>query len=465
MLLSNAKYSIEDENKTLMRLSWAEIRDRVRIANPEFCALVDDVNPGKEFSFYVAHYPFGALLGNTETAFIPTAQGDFLPLNKPCARFSTALLNDLDYGAHSAPVTMVLNKAVELFIDHKQYNLTLPYRLLHAGDFISTEQVISEVKSTLMLQSAAGCRSAMMLPPINCSRQFRHIRCKYGKRVRKPDSLYEHAKLFSDLAQHPTEGCTWTMSTLLLPYNFVEKIKQDPAWYKIYLYFYRYALKYHFGMTDLNLHLDLITEAQRKQNLKMDPYLSDTGKHLYKIAAGLMPGFAPASDELYLPRAFLQNVFVEVYGLTQYYPTIFHPSYFNLNNPASKAVYYSRQYPTNFAVASKTRDSYSITHALSEQQNFLDELRLGLAKMTPNSNNGVWLRIGKDVDFCTYHSYKNNQENIKLSSELQHLDFRFGTQGCAVKLKKRTLSEDGIFMRGCMAIRLKQNQEEALGNS
>ncbi len=455
MLHTTDIYSTEDENKGLVRLSWAAVRERMYAANPEFCALVDEVSPGEEFAFYIAYYPFGAFLGDNETAFLPTMQGGFVPLNKPGTRLSCELSNDLGYGAHSAPLTMILDKAVELFVDHKQYNLTVPYRLLHAGDFISAQRVISEVESSSILQSAAGCRSTMMLPPISCSRHFGNIRHKFSKRMRKPETLYEHAQLFSELAQHPTAGCDWIMSVLLFPYNFVEKIKRDPAWYKIYVYFYRYAMKFHFGMVDLNLQMNLITEAQRKQNLKVDPYLADTAHHLYKIAAGFAPGFAPASNETYVPRTFLQNVFLEVYGLTQYYPTILHPSYFNLRNANTEAVYYSRQYPTNFAATCKTRNSYSITYSLSEQQHLLDELCLGLTKIAPSLDNALWLKIGNSVEFCTYHSYKNNQENIKLSSELKQLDPRFGALGCAVKLKKRCLSEDGAFMRGCIAIRFK----------
>jgi hypothetical protein len=424
-------YSSKDENKGLVRLSWATVRERVRAANPEFCALVDEVSPGEEFAFYIAYYPFGATLGDNETAFLPTMQGGFVSLNKPNVRLDRNFSNDLGYGAHSSPLTMILDKAVELFVDHKQYNLTVPHRLLHAGDFISAQRVINEVESSSILQSVAGCRSTMMLPPISCSRHFGNIRHKFGKRIRKPDSLYEHAQLFSDLAQHPTAGCDWIMSALLFSNNFVEKIKYDPAWYKIYVYFYRYTMKFYFGMIDLNLQMNLIAEVQRQQNLKVDPYLADTAHHLYRIAAGFAPGFVPASDETYVPRTFLQNVFLEVYGLTQYYPT-------------------------NFTATCKTRNSYSITHALSEQQHLLDELCLGLAKITPSLDNALWLKIGKSVEFCTYHSYKNNQENIKLSSALQHVDPRFGAAGCSIKLKKRGLSEDGAFMRGCIAIRLKE---------
>lgn len=451
-------YSTEDESKGLVRLSWATVRERVRAANPEFCALVDEVSPDEEFAFYIAYYPFGATLGDNETAFLPTMQGGFVPLNRSNVRLDLKSSNDLGYGARSSPLTMILDKAVELFVDHKHYNLTVPHRLLHAGDFISAQHVINEVESSSILQSVAGCRSTMMLPPISCSRHFGNIRHKFGKRMRKPDSLYEHAQLFSDLAQHPTAGCDWIMSTLLFSNNFVEKIKYDPAWYKIYVYFYRYAMKFHFGMIDLNLQMNLIAEVQRQQNLKVDPYLADTAHHLYRIAAGFAPGFVPASDETYVPRTFLQNVFLEVYGLTQYYPTILHPSYFNLNNTNAEAVYYSRQYPTNFVATCKTRNSYSITYSLSEQQHLLDELCLGLAKITPSLDNALWLKIGKSVEFCTYHSYKNNQENIKLSSALQLVDPRFGAAGCGIKLKKRGLSEDGAFMRGCIAIRLRIQQ-------
>ena len=178
--------------------------------------------------------------------------------------------------------------------------------------------------------------------------------------------------------------------------------------------------------------------------------------HLYKIAAGLAPGFTPAVDETYLPLEFLQRIFIEVYGLTKYYPTILHPAYFNINDMNALPVYYANQYPTTFATSPRTRNIATVTHKLSELQRLLVELHIGLKQLTPDHNNKVWLDIGDKIDFTTYHNYNGSQKNIQFSHTLATVDPRFAAAGCAFPLSDRILCDDGAFVRGCVAIRLKK---------
>lgn len=445
----------KDKAQRLQRVTWGQIRDRVYAAEPTFCALMDEQDPGNEFDFYIASYDYGRIVCDDKTTFIPTETGDYLPLNEPHnPLWDRKVLGDLSYGANSAPLCMLLNRSAEFFVDRGESKLTLPYRVLHAGDFISTQQVLSDVETNTILHTAAGSRSSIMLPPISCMRHFTNIQNKFGMSTRKPETLYQHGQLFAELAQHPDSGCDWNIQILFFSHKLIQKIKTDPAWHKLYVYFHCYARKHYALAGDLSLYMGLtLTEAQRKRDLKVDPYISDTVYHLYKIAAGLVPGFAPASDETYLPRSFLQHIFVDVYGL-QYYPTILHPSNFDLNNPSAQAVYYSRMYPTTFAASPQTRKVASIIYGMGELQYLLDESRIGLNLLTPNLSNAPWLRIGKDVDFQVYHSHKSKQKNVQLSRCLPEIDKRFGQAGCAQKLEGHDFCEEGAFARGCIAIRL-----------
>lgn len=444
--------------KTLSRVSWADIRERVQTANPVFCALMDTRDSGNEFDYYLAAYDYGRVMGNEKTMFIPTETGDYLALNEPNdPRWDPKVLEDLSYGANSAPLCMLLNKSAEFFIDRSASNLTLPCRIFHAGDFMGTRRVLDDVESNTILHGVAGCRSAIMLPPISCTRHFTNVQNKFGMSTRKPENLYEHGKLFAELAQHPESGCDWILEILFFSRKLIQKIKTDPDWSQLRIYFYTYAMSNYLGRFDLEdfMHITL-SEAQRKRGIKVDPYHVDTLYHLYKIAVGLVPGFAPASDETYLPRAFLQRIFVEIYGL-EYYPTLLHPSNFDLNDPLALSVYYSRQYPTTFASSPETRKVASIVYGLGELQYLFEETRAGLDLLTPNLSNAVWLGIGKNVDFQVYHSHKNQQKNVQLSRDLPNLDTRFGQAGCVQQLKGLDFCEDGAFMRGCISIRLHQN--------
>jgi hypothetical protein len=449
-------YSTTDEGKGLVRLTWQQVRERVQVANPTLCALIDEVNPSDDYAFYVAYYPYGALIGDDKTTYIPTMQGELLPLNVASAHLGKQVMDDLGYGANSAPLTMVMDKGMELFFDRKEFNLTLPCKILNVGDLTSTKSLLNKTETNSILHAVAGCRSAIMLPPISCTQHFSNLQRKFKIRNRKPKHLYQHGEIFSSLAQEERAGCTWKMCTLLFCQKFIEKIKIDPTWYKIYLYIFDYATQTYLHREHIESFMNVaLTDAQKKQGLKIDPYIADTIHHLYRIAAGLTPGFAPASDDTYLPREFLQRVFVEVYGLDKYHPTIFHPAMFNTNDTNAAAVYYSYHYPTTFASSLKIRNAATILHELGELQYALDELKTGLEHLKPNLANALWINIGRTIDFSIYHSHNSPQKNIKLNGHLPAIDPRFGEAGCALNLEDRYLCDEGSFARGCVAINLK----------
>lgn len=455
-------YSTQDEGRGLTRLCWKDkaLRDLVFAANPEFAALLDELDPGN-IPFYTGYYPYGAALGDDKTTFLPTLQGDFLALNEVNnPRFSRELLNDLGYGMHSAPLCLILDKSVELFIDRKEDNVTLPYRLLHAGDFISTKRILSGISlgDNMAVSGSAGCRSAIMLPPLGCSRHFTNVRHAFDMDLRKPTSLYEHGLLFAQLAQHPAAGCDWKMKVVFFSNELVEIIKHKLQGQKISLYLHRYAIKKYLSFSSYEAYIMslTLTEVLRRQKIKVDPYFSESVQHFYKVAAGHVPGFAPASNETYLPWAFLQRIAIDIYKMPLHYPTILHPSNFDLDDNSTLATYCSRQYPTTFSAPPKTRNAASVTYEMSEQQNILNELDAGLSALTPNSSNASCLRIVRKVEFCTYHSHNNKEKNLKLSGCLPSIDPRFGEAGCAFPLEGRYMSDEGAFTRGCVAIRLKK---------
>ena len=458
MSLAQDVYSTIDEGKGLVRLTWQQVRERVQQANPTLCALIDEVNPSDDYAFYVAYYPYGALIGDDKTTYIPTMQGEFLPMNVASAHLGKTVMDDLGYGANSTPLLMILDKSIEFFIDRKEHNLTLRFRVLNIGDFISVKRILDDIETNSILRGVAGCRSAMMLPPIGCSQHFSNLQRKFKIRNRKPNHLYQHGEIFAALAQEESASCAWQMSTLLFCQKFIEKIKNDPTWYKLYIYFYSYLTQNYLHRAQLENFMSIaLTDAQKKQGLKIDPYIADTIHHLYRIAAGLTPGFAPASDDTYLPREFLQRVFVEVYGLDKYFPTIFHPAMFDLNIQDAAPVYYSYHYPTTFASSLKIRNVATILHELGELQYALDELKTGLDRLNLNLANELWVSIGRKIDFSIYHSHNSPQKNIKLNGRLPAIDPRFGSTGCAFELENRYLCDEGPFTRGCIAINMKSH--------
>ncbi|NEU34928.1 hypothetical protein GN156_30175, partial [bacterium LRH843] len=89
----------------------------------------------------------------------------------------------------------------------------------------------------------------------------------------------------------------------------------------------------------------IFSVIQNSRNLKPNPYLLDTAKHLFAIALGEVPGYAPQLDDEQLPLRVLQQAYVESYGMKKYVPTILAPVNFSLETKSFPAVYYSLSYP------------------------------------------------------------------------------------------------------------------------
>ncbi len=450
--------SYQDEGTGLVRLSWTAVRERVAAVNPLFCALMDQFDPGTKFSFYLAYYPYGAKLGDDKSTYIPTMNGTFLTLDNDSLHFSSELKEDLLYAY--TPLSMILNKSAEMYIDLKTVQLTLPVIMLYPGSFIATRQLLNlkhgDTESHHIHTVAAGCRSTFMLPPISCSRHFANVREALHINLDKPNNLYQQGPVFAELAQSPFGDCDWRMMVLFFPRLLVETIKHTPRGRDLLLYFYDYAAQHYLNDSlDSELTSLILTRAQEEQKLKGDPYLADTARHIYKIAAGRIPGFVPAVDETHLPRNFLQKMIVEWYGATQYYPTILHPSYFDLQADSPLPVYYCRQYPTTFAASPRIRSNASIKYEFSALQGLLDSTGTGLRSRAPTLDNAFWKRLATLVDIRTFHTTSRNINVTKLSGSLPRVDPRFSEKTCTVLKEGMHFCDEGDFARGFVAIRTK----------
>jgi hypothetical protein len=151
-------YTTHDEGKGLVKTHWTAIRKRVKAVNPEFAALVDELSPTKSMHLYVAYYDYGQLTGDTQSAFLPTADGDgYYRLKK--GEVPQELLEDFEYSlVDRAPFGLLLEKKMELFVDFPKLNLTMPYILYKPGDCFPISKILKVKNSNNY--SANGLSSA-----------------------------------------------------------------------------------------------------------------------------------------------------------------------------------------------------------------------------------------------------------------------------------------------------------------
>ena len=101
--------TLNDERRGLVMTTWDKVRERVQKVEPDFAAIVDEINPGKEFPLFLAYYPYGVLAGDQVSIFLPSVAGGSFRLNDPS--LSPDIKKHLGYGHDGAPLGLILEKS------------------------------------------------------------------------------------------------------------------------------------------------------------------------------------------------------------------------------------------------------------------------------------------------------------------------------------------------------------------
>jgi hypothetical protein len=187
------------------------------------------------------------------------------------------------------------------------------------------------------------------------------------------------------------------------------------------------------------------------KNLKPSPYIADTVRHLYALAAGHYTGFKFANDDHSLPLDFLQNVFVEDYGL-KYSPSIFHPAYIT-HDDSHQPIYYSLEWPTVMAFSPKSDRQATKLVELRDIKHILEvTLMEVLENVLGVTTESIIYQIAKQVEFRFYHSNNDKFNVVENTSILPKHD-----KTLLLDQKKHNLPfcDSSRLIRGCIGIGLK----------
>ncbi len=454
-------YTEHDEGKGLVKTHWANVRKRVKAVNPEFAALVDEISPPKSMHLYLAYYDYGKLKGDIQSAFLPTADGSsYYRLKK--GETSQALLDDFEYCiTGSVPFGLLLEKKMELFIDLPQLNLTMPYIIYKPGDFFPVSQILNSNSKKRyapngLLSCSSGLHSAFMLPKIGCESTHQYLRAKYKIQPPAPHSMYKHSEVFSALMQSPVNESTWRSCMLYFPKAWFEKMKNDPAWMKIKLYIL------NKGWSDNDYHRTrfqyetIFSAIEKTGQITPDPFLADVMQHLLGIAMGDEVGYVPSTNEEGLPLHTLQKMYVETYKLNKYYPTIFEPSYFDLDKD-TLPIYDSLQYPSTMVFSQPTVEERRMIGKLYELEYIVTRYRDGILK-SRICENTIMKKALESIEFHFFHNRAGEKHNWTLNPSLMpEFDERLLKENHAHYDKKATFAQDAPFVRGCISISKKKN--------
>lgn len=429
----------------LQRVKWQEISPRVKMLLPEFATIIDNLNPDHNHNLYLVNYPYGAAILDQGVFQIPNADNHLVPLNH--STIPQQIKNDLGY-CGTIPLGLMLENSIETFMRADQR--VIPSTMLTPGKFISLWRVLDEgisFHAGRFWNVCSGARSICMLPKITDANGYKAIKAKHGLKLKVPQKLIEHFELFSSIIQHIPTEIPWQSSLLFFPQHWFSHQK-DGAWVKFYHYLLNTVWQGAAFRRNQFIFDFAFSRAQENRNLRSNPYLADTVRHLVAIGCGAVPAFTPAIDQTAAPIDLLQSVFVESYGLKRYAPTIMHLQHFS---PQSQnPVYYSFQIPTTTVFSPKSRKVSSTMVELQEVKHIMEILLTEILKGNLEVENTPLFELAKNVHYEYFHSEKDKADEIQQASLIAELNPKFTHLGSGDG--DYQFAEFAPFFRGCISI-------------
>lgn len=233
--------------------------------------------------------------------------------------------------------------------------------------------------------------------------------------------------------------------------KWVTKLHADSAWIELKQYLHELAWK-HYEYERNRVYYDIsFSMIQQRRNLRPNPYLADTARHLFATAIGAAPGYVPALNEDALPLHAIQEVYMDSYNLKKYYPTIMRPTHYSLEDD-NEPVYYSLQNPSTHVFSPKSREMTNTLFELRELENIMRVFIEELSQENKICSDTIIGKIAKCIEFNYYHNKPDRYHIIKLTNQISELDKRFEMISKKFKKPGAKFASDAPFVRGCISI-------------
>ncbi|GJM07465.1 MAG: hypothetical protein DHS20C10_11990 [marine bacterium B5-7] len=401
------------DRASFKRVYWADVRAKVCAVNPVLAAIIDKISPSNKLPLYVAKYPYGSEIVKRGKFQVPIEGGQLVPLGD--SRVPQQLKDDLSYNLMSHPVSMLLDKSLEICLASKYQTVSMAVGLLRAGTVIGAGRMLDGNRSyqpAFLWDLTAGARSIFTLPKISNANGFLRLKKEFDISGEKPKNIFDHWTVFKDLANSSEAGVNWHTELLYFSKEWMAKTF-DSEWQAFHFYLMENYLKItsYWGAQPVWSLVYSIFQSQL--TFKPDAYTFDTVKHLIAIASGSGCAYAPSSDESAAPINFLQDALVDVYRLENYMPIIMEPTVFTqYNNPSP--VYYSIQCPNLLDFSPRSSDNVTIVSELFKIMSLLKKCLLTFGSGELNIHETPIFDVTKQVNFLGIHP--NNKEYKELAS-------------------------------------------------
>ncbi|EKE00754.1 MAG: hypothetical protein ACD_21C00284G0019 [uncultured bacterium] len=433
----------EENNQFIEEVTWEESRNTVANSCKKLGNIIDSISPGKEYPIFRIRYPFGAKIAKKTRFYLPDEHKSSIPITD--TKISQKIREQLNYSP--IPLGIITHNNVEtcLEIDNKVFCAAFHGKGFDIG-------IWEHFGWTTPYTITSGARSLYMLPKISETISHKKLKNVFGISAPPPKRLFDQWQVFTQLANSPYFSKKWHCELIVLSNKWFDKIKNDSAWQELRLYLGQQGwlhCEYARKKSVLDVIWEVFARNLNANNLKFDPYVIDTLKHLLLIGAGVLPASSPAiNTENSGPIKEIQTIYEDIYHL-QNIPTIMQPKYFRAND--NSPVYYSLQNPTLLESTPKLKQTTSIIETIRNLKELID---LFIEKthwqMLEQPAQPFCETINK-IRFDFFHSDTFAYgPHIRPSTEIPKSDLSLRHD--TTKKQVRKFANNGSFLRGCVRI-------------
>lgn len=427
------------------KVLWKDARAQIKAIHPALFKVIDELSPDDEHYLYRLEYPYGSLIVDRGTFLVPNYEKHIVPLSH--STIPKKIEEELGY-SRTIPLGLVVENSIEASMLSK--DRVIPSSIVKQGQLISLWRVLDEGASFhtgRFWNIYSGSRSICMIPKVTDASSYKGLKNKFGLKLHIPQKLFDHWELFTAIANHPNFPQPWKSVIYFFPKKWLQH-KTDKTWAPFYLFLHSTVWQSSAFRRNQFIFDFAFSRVQESKNLKPNPYLADTVRHLIAIGSGSVPAFVPAIDDTAAPISGLQQVYLEDYGLKKYAPIIMHLHHFSQSK--QRPVYYSFQIPTTTIFSPKSRKVSSAMVEIHEVKYIMETLLSEILKQNLEVEDTPLFELAKLVKYDYFHAEKDQSAEIRPALEIEKIDPNFTKT--LINSIEYIFPEFSPFFRGCIAV-------------
>lgn len=363
--------------------------------------------------------------------------------------------NDLSYNVGTNPASVILKNSLEIYMSHRVTQVPITLGVAGEGAVISVSRMLARNiphHPAFIWNISAGARSLFFLPKISQKRKYRSLRSALAIDVDIPKNTLEHIYVFKKIFAH---DCVkpWSTKLLFFSVKWFEYL-EDPAWIKLKTYLLECFRDAFESLGNMYIWDIIISLILKERDIRPSLYVINTVKHLLMMAAGIIPGIAPATSEKYGPIHDLQKIFSECYKI-DYVPTILGPGYFDMYSKSAQPILYSLQHPNFLEDAPRKKDNSSLISETYDVANLLEKILASLKNVDYNIQDTPLHHVPRRVSIEAFHPEPKEYSKIKNPSILTESDPRFIET--LYHCKQTSIAKNSSIFKGCFRLKSAEN--------